>query len=312
MDRYQPIAAGIWNGRVDNPTDQLQFRMHQWIKPVNLYQAPELETGFSLLGYACDEGVKRNKGRIGAQKGPSAFRQAFASMALHTVLPVHDLGNVFCSDGNMEATQNLFADAVSRALDRQQKVIGIGGGHDVAYAHYKGIQTHSRNDQTIGIINLDAHLDLREPNPENSSGTPFWQISRETAVFQYCCIGAHNYANTRKLFAEAEALGAMIIGRQSLRRQNPTQELQDFIDKVEVIYLTIDLDGMDMSVCPGVSAPVADGLLISEVLPILQQVGASKKLASMDIAELNPDFDPYGQTAKIAAYLAHTMMAYWT
>ena len=316
MDRYQPTNEGIWSGRIDSMSDPDEFRMHQIVQLVNVREHAQLEKGFSLLGYACDEGVKRNKGRLGAVAGPKSFRKAFSNMASHHQASLLDLGDVHCEDGEMEDTQATFAEIVEWALDRSQKVIGIGGGHDMAYAHFKGIWNHltkSNPSPKIGIINLDAHFDLREPSPQKSSGTPFWQISREHPdQFHYCCIGIHAYANTKRLFMEAESLNVEVVERQEVHLERIRETINSFLDKVDYVYFTIDLDGMDAAICPGVSAPSADGLTMKEVLPILELVGKSGKLTSMDIAELNPTYDLQSRTAKVAAYMAYCMLSSWS
>lgn len=311
MDRYRPSSQEAWNGRVDSTTDADQFRIHQCIKIEDIRQETGLNPGFSFLGYACEEGVKRNKGRVGAANGPTAFRQALSNFARHGQHEIHDLGDVLCEDENMEAAQESFAHAIQWALARGQKVIGIGGGHDIAYAHWKGINQFLPPDTKIGIINLDTHLDLREPAPLTSSGTPFWQISRETTSFHYCCIGAHHYGNTQKLFEEAESLGTCVIKRDELRNPSYIRKLDTFLAGVDKIYLTMDLDGFDASLCPGVSAPSVDGLTLSEVLSILQHIVGSGKLISTDMAELSPVHDINNQTGKMAAYLAYNLFQIW-
>jgi formiminoglutamase len=69
QDRYETADFQVWQGRVDSKENYDAFRWHQWIKPLDLRQAlPEFpgNIGFVLLGFCCDEGIRRNKGRQGA------------------------------------------------------------------------------------------------------------------------------------------------------------------------------------------------------------------------------------------------------
>lgn len=312
MDRLSPTDASIWSGRVDSETDKSQFRMHQLVNTVDFRQLHHTDPGFALLGYACDEGVRRNKGKVGAVEGPEAFRKAFSNLAVHDIGGLKDLGNITCDDGNLEATQEQFSQIVSEALGANQKLIAVGGGHDIAYGHYRGMRAALGNDAKIGIINFDAHFDLREVEEHPSSGTPFWQIAQEEGGIHYCCIGIQRSGNTRKLFETAEKNNVLIIERNQMNEQDSHILVQNFIDTLDYLYLTVDLDGFDMSVCPGVSAPTVNGFSYQEILPYLMLATKSNKLVSMDIAELNPDFDHEQQTAKIAACLTYEMMRSWS
>ena len=51
-----------------------------------------------IIGYACDEGVRRNNGRVGAKNGPDAIRKCIGNLPLRVV----DKGNVVCKDWNLE------------------------------------------------------------------------------------------------------------------------------------------------------------------------------------------------------------------
>ena len=55
----------------------------------------------------------------------------------------------------------------------------LGGGHDMAYGHYKGLKQYLGSESVLGIINFDAHFDLRSNQNGNNSGTPFYQIGVE-------------------------------------------------------------------------------------------------------------------------------------
>ena len=52
----------------------------------------------------------------------------------------------------------------------------FGGGHETAYGHYLGVRKYIGEDASLGIINIDAHFDLRPYDEQPSSGTMFKQI----------------------------------------------------------------------------------------------------------------------------------------
>ena len=81
-----------------------------------------------------------------------------------------------------------------------------------------------------------------------------------------------------------------------------------FLAQVDALYLTIDLDVLPASVAPGVSAPAAYGVPLPVISAVCRQVAASGKLLHLDVAELNPEFDIDGRTAKVAARLVNTLL----
>lgn len=50
----------------------------------------------------------------------------------------------------------------------------IGGGHDHGYTQLSSIKKTLPKNARLGCINIDAHLDVRKPNPVPSSGSPFY------------------------------------------------------------------------------------------------------------------------------------------
>jgi formiminoglutamase len=223
-----------------------------------------------------------------------------------------DFGNVECENGDMEAAQKMLEQKVSQLLAHNAFPIIIGGGHDIAYGHYNGISKYIGTNESIGIINFDAHFDLRTNENGNNSGTPFYQIAQDCKVngsaFSYLCLGIRKDANDKILFETADDLGVDYIENNEFSIEHAkliVRKLLDFIHKADHIYVTIDLDGFSSAYAPGVSAPSPMGFRPKIVLETLEIIIKSKKLISMDIAEMSPKYDIDGHTAKLAASLIH-------
>ena len=67
------------------------------------------------------------------------------------------------------------------------------------------------------------------------------------------------------------------------------------------IYLTIDLDGLDPSVAPGVSHHEPGGMTVREVLDVIDALPGP--LVGADVVELNPKRDLVDMTAMVGAKL---------
>lgn len=304
------IDMSLWQGRTDPEPDS--DRWHQRIEPLTNNAAP----GCALLGFESDAGVARNQGRTGAAEGPNALRRALAPLAWHRTAPAYDAGNVRCVDDGLEAAQQALADRLTSLLTAGHLPIVLGGGHEVAYASWLGLAQFFLPEASprIGIINLDAHFDLRDPAHIRSSGTPFSQIADQCQKhgwsFRYACLGVSRAANTRALFTRAASLGTLIREDREIdapRLDSIVRDVQRFIAKCDHLYLTIDLDVLPAAEAPGVSAPAARGVSLALIEPLVEAVRDSGKLRLADLAELNPSLDIDGRTARAAARLVHLL-----
>ncbi|WP_018477515.1 formimidoylglutamase [Pontibacter roseus] len=321
---YKPTEAGAWKGRVDALDGEEGKRWHQSIRLLNLTETTEpatAEQSIALLGFCCDEGVRRNQGREGAVGGPAALRQAMASFAWHLDddAELLDAGDVFCTNQNLEEAQKQLGRKVHTLLSNTYKTIVLGGGHETAYGHYLGIKAALPAGQQLGIINFDAHFDLRSYDKQASSGTPFLQIADDLAAvnkdFQYLCLGIQQYGNTQKLFNTAADYGADYVFAPALQVYNYEalrERLQQFMAMVDVLYVSIDLDVFAAAYAPGVSAPTALGIRPDIVLLLLQEIIGSGKLLTLDVVELNPKLDIDNRTAKLGASLLYHVVQQWS
>jgi formiminoglutamase len=304
----------LWQGRIDPEADSP--RWHQRIQPLAVNSAP----GLALLGFASDEGVRRNQGRVGAVNGPPAMRKALANLAWHRQGAAYDAGDVLCADGDLYAAQVRLGHNVCALLNAGHLPIVLGGGHEVAFGSWQGMAAHMADSSSqiaaprIGIINFDAHFDLRDPAHAHSSGTPFAQIADDCAVrgwpFAYACLGISRASNTRALFQRAAELNVLVREDREIREsslQAISAELYGFIDGCDAVYLTIDIDVLPACEAPGVSAPAARGVSLALLEPLLEGIRDSGKLRLIDLAELNPDYDIDSRTAKVAARLIHLL-----
>ncbi|WP_237673481.1 formimidoylglutamase [Vreelandella profundi] len=306
------IDMSPWQGRTD--PEPHSERWHQKVQPL----AESVARGCVLLGFACDAGVARNQGRVGAAEGPIALRQSLAPLAWHRRGPAYDAGDVRCEDDAMEAAQQALADRLTPLLDAGHRPIVLGGGHEIAYASWTGLAQHlagrGETAPRVGIINFDAHFDLRDPAHVRSSGTPFSQIADDSQQrgwpFRYACLGVSRAANTRALFTRAADLGVLAFEDRDFdaRYLNSIQrDVERFIARCDHLYLTIDLDVLPAAEAPGVSAPAARGVSLAMIEPLIERIRDSGKLRLADLAELNPGKDIDGRTARAAARLVHLL-----
>jgi len=334
---YKPPDKNSWLGRID--PDESSLRMHQVIQLVDIRELHTAEVPaqgtqslkkhkkIAIIGFCCDEGVRRNRGRPGAREGADAIRSTLANLPIHfnaEETQVFDTGNIFYQETNsttdpLLSTQLALSTAIQVLLSNRFFPIVLGGGHEVAYGHFHGIHgfLHSQEmvkaKENIGIINFDAHFDMRAlENSMGTSGTSFLQIAELCGKeqFNYLCHGIQKAANTKKLFQTAEDMGVQYYFADEINQRQPEimAKTEKFMQKNRFIYLTICLDVFDSAFAPGVSAPASNGLIPQYFFPVLRKILKSNKVISMDIAEMVPAYDIDQHTAKLASLICYNLI----
>jgi formimidoylglutamase len=268
---------------------------------------------WSYIGVSDDLGVYHVGGRMGAAQGPDAFWRIFKRMS-GRLLPLQKLqAQLHLKDWSGPNSEHLEQSA--KAIEKLHRDAGlsvvVGGGHDHGAAHLKGVRDGSlqknKRPPRIGCINIDAHLDLRPPNPEITSGSPFyvaiengWIKGEDLVEF-----GIQSQSNAESLWKYAKAKKVRVIEWPELRNASVTsafkKELKRLEKRCDVIVISLDLDALAQAYSPGVSAPQAEGFTSQEVMECLEIAGRSPQVTSLGIFELNPIFDADDQSARVAA-----------
>jgi formiminoglutamase len=216
-----------------------------------------------------------------------------------------DAGNVRI-DGTMEHSQEVLGRIVGGILLAGAVPVVLGGGHETAFGHFLG---YAKANRQVGVINIDAHLDLRpEINGLGHSGSPFRQAIEHSPFrllgAHYVCIGAQPYAVSREHWNYAMRHDCRIFWATSVwpkienRFESEVKQLHSVGCQV---YISIDADAVRIVDVPGVSAPNPAGLIGEDVVSCARHAGRSPAVSSIDLAEINPRFDRDGQSARWGA-----------
>jgi len=312
---YKTADTNIWKGRIDDEEDYDAFRWHQIVQYLDLSKKNQaIKRGFGLLGFCCDKGVSNNLGRTGTSQAPNSIRKEMANLpcSFPAGTKIYDCGNIISDDGQLEDLQLALADAVHQMLQLGLFPIILGGGHEIAYGHYLGIERflEEKNLINAGVFNLDAHFDMRPYSKGASSGTMFAQIAdrcqQKDQQFKYMVAGIQQYGNTVSLFKKAQHLKVKYrLARDISNDTMPAvrEDIARFAEIHDNIYLTLCSDVISSAYAPGVSAPQPFGLHPEIILKIIKMLIQSGKVISFDIAEVSPRFDEDNRTSKLAAII---------
>jgi formimidoylglutamase len=260
----------------------------------------------ALLGLADDLGVRLNSGRPGADRGPCAFREALARYGVADPAgwswpAVFDAGDIVPAEGDSEealhTTHARITQAVEQIVSLGLLPVGIGGGHDLTFPFVRGVISGLKSGGRISGppdgVYFDAHLDVRETV---GSGMPFRRLIKECGVSALSVRGLNELANSLEHVQWFQARGGRIEPGETLP---PPHALR----RSNGLFVSMDLDVLDASHAPGVSALNPAGWNVHSLSAWALQAGQSSDVFCFDIMELNPVHDVDGRTSRIAAHL---------
>ncbi|MEK4425332.1 formimidoylglutamase [Solibacillus sp. FSL K6-1523] len=303
---YKKADSKIWQGRIDHETDETYFRYHQVVRVATEPNAGSI----GLIGFSCDEGVRRNNGNVGAKDGPLALRKQLASLPWRKSSDKNcliDFGDIVCEGEDLERAQQELGEKVSTILTHGKAIV-LGGGHETLYGQYLGVRKAVGPTASIGLLNIDAHFDMRPYEVQTSSGTMFKQILDEDPNAHYFVCGIQQYGNTTALFNTADQYNVRYFLDDELDSTTFTTALNEFMDTHDVLLVTLCMDVLNAAEAPGVSAPSPFGLTALKVRELLRQMAAHKKTVSFSICEVNPSLDINNRTAKLGAYFINEVI----
>ena len=293
MTRLQP-STFEWMGRSDDPNDE-QFG--DVVERTTLDSADGYDA--VLVGEPYDGAVI---GRRGTAKGPAAIRETLAGVKTHhfdtgPVSSLGDLGTITPPDGDVQAVQQAVRTVAASVHDTGAFPVFVGGDNSLTYANAGPLL-----DGSLGIINLDAHLDVRAVREDATSGTPYRQLF-DAGLDAYACIGARHFETSTAYHDYVRERGGEVVTADEVA-DDPVAAADRALDAmggVDRIYLSLDCDVLDATAAPGVSAPTPGGLTTRECFRVLRLLASDDRLVGFEVVECAPPLDRDGLTVDAAA-----------
>lgn len=257
-------------------------------------------TPLVLLGCPQDEGVRRNGGRVGASAAPDAVRTWLYRLVASAGMALFDLGDTRIQP-SLEATHSLQRDIVAQIIADGKTLICLGGGNDLSYPDLAGLAAAIPDPLAF---NVDAHLDVRL-SEQRHSGTPYRMLLEEGVLhprsffemgYQPFAVASSHLDYLREKGATAHSLSYLrsvgLVGafEQALAAHNN-----------RAIFWGIDMDVVQISEAPGVSAPNPLGMSGAELCQVAMLAGRHPHSRIFEITEINPAFDMDNRTCRLAA-----------
>ncbi len=292
------------------------------------------QSKIAVIGAPMDLGA----GRRGVDMGPSAIRVANLDERIAQLgYEVRDLGNVMVDQpesspvgpsnarylAQIAHTCTRLAELVEKAAGEDRLPLVLGGDHSIAVGTVAGVANHYRKSgQSIGLIWVDAHADMNTPEISPSGNVHGMPLA--------CCIGkgpaelTHLLGYAPKVDPRNVALvgirsvddkekkivqqtGVNVFTMRDIDERGLRQVMQDAIqaatDGTAGFHVSYDMDSVDPHEAPGVGTPVKGGITYREAHLVMEMLGDTDKITSIEMVELNPVIDEANKTGILAVEL---------
>jgi formiminoglutamase len=260
----------------------------------------------------------------GAAGGPEAVRLAFRYNSTYTPdwdtdikdLTVRDLGDIGGHLTDVGIAHGNIEQVVRDALTISGPFIPVivGGDHSITAPAVRGF-AGANEGKKIGIINIDAHYDVRVLDSGPHNGTPFRQlieggIAGGKNVVE---LGIHGFMNASYYRQWANEQGITTITGRDVHKRGMEACILEALgiagDGTDLIYVSVDIDCLAYPWAAGTSASSAEGLSAWDLLEAMYICGQHPSVAALDVVEIDPTRDVHDQTARSGCSVILTFLA---
>ncbi|RVC77373.1 agmatinase [Mesorhizobium sp. M4A.F.Ca.ET.022.05.2.1] len=223
--------------------------------------------------------------------------------------PLFDGKPACCVDaGNILTTMRDNAGNRARIEVKTREVLALpavpillGGDDSVPIPFLAGFADH----RPVWVLQIDAHIDWRDEVDGERYGysNPMRRVSEMAHVAGMVQVGIRGVGSAGLAEIEAaQRFGSRFVTVREVHAQGIDAALRHIPEGARVV-ITLDCDGLDPSIMPGVAARSPGGLTYTQVIDLIAGLGRRAGIAGFDLVELYPPADIDGLSALTAARL---------
>ena len=190
-------------------------------------------------------------------------------------------------------------------LDKNKFPLILGGEHSLTSG---AIRPFIKKFGKICLLHFDAHADLRNSYEGNKfSHASAIRRCLDDQNISLVSFGIRNISSSELPYLKKNKKRINIFWAKDKNNWNLNKFKK--IIKNKKIYLTFDVDGLDMSLMPATGTPEPGGLFWDETIKIIKIAAQSSHIVGADINELSP-IKGLNSCNFLAAKLAYKIIAY--
>ena len=211
-----------------------------------------------------------------------------------------DCGDIVRGAESFEAYSQTITDAVMKLLGQGAVPIVIGGDHGTTIPVLRAYETV----EDLCVVQIDAHLDWVDERDGVKDGfsSPMRRASEMSWVSGVVQIGLRGQGSARqKEVDDAAACSKCLMVKAEELHEQGVPSVLNRIPDAHSYYLTVDADGLDPSIAPGVAYPTPGGVTYYQLFNLMRGLAGKGTLLGMDFVEVVPEYDVAKITSLFAA-----------
>lgn len=198
-----------------------------------------------------------------------------------------------------KATKEKVKQRVSELFRSGKKVAVLGGDHSTPLGM---IEALAERYDAFGILQIDAHLDLREAYEgfEYSHASVMFNALKNKQVKKLVQVGIRDYCKSESdLIASEKGRVKVFFDRDMKNALYEGKVWKDICMEIiselpEYVYISFDIDGLDPKLCPNTGTPVPGGLEFEQAVYLFRKlIESGKKIIAFDLNEVSPGEDDW-------------------
>jgi formiminoglutamase len=245
----------------------------------------------------------------GCDQAPGLLRQTLRRIGRYDVetrrelsTKIADRGDVELAGMSIEQATGPITEAVSASAAAHRLTLLVGGNNAVTRPGVLGLGLPL---ETVGLITLDAHFDMRETDGGLSNGNPVRALIEDGLPgANIAQIGLASFANSRKMHEDALAGGNLLVTMNEVRRLGialAVDRALNHLSRCEAIVVDCDIDVIDRSQMPAAPGARPGGMAVHDFFAAVRRLAADRRVRVIDLTEWDPPLDPSDLSALTAA-----------
>ncbi|MGD8191745.1 agmatinase family protein [Brevibacillus ginsengisoli] len=298
--------------------DRLDRKVSQWIQSYQAGDTPD-------VGFIGAPLSRSSISASAASETPNAVRMAWRGFSTWYAdfdvelsdLHVADLGDIKMHTTDILRCQSNIEEGLFHLYQELPTMlpIVIGGDHSITRPSLKAF-ARANEGKKVGLIQFDTHFDVRNLEDGGpSNGTPFRGLLDDEVIKgeNIVQIGIHGFSNSRAYRDYVRENGITYYTMRQVRQigLEPLmhQVVRDLSSKVDVIYVTVDIDVLDLSHCPGSPGAAPGGMMSWELFEAVYHLGLHPQVGALDLVELDPFRDVSQLSVKSGCHVLLSFLA---
>jgi arginase family enzyme len=225
-----------------------------------------------------------------------------------TELQTHiaDHGDVPITGMSIEDATQPIRDACATSVGRHALTLLLGGNNAVTRPGALGLASGLKLAlESIGLITLDAHFDMRDTGQGLGNGNPVRALREDglpgTNIAQ---IGLAPFSNSAVMHRDAIADGHLVVTIAEVRRNGIVQAVSTALSHAShcrAIVVDCDIDVIDRGQFPGAPGARPGGMAAHDFFAAVRMLAACPAVRLIDLTEWDPPLDPSDLSALTAA-----------